>query len=175
MLPHIMSTTLKRDVTILLAATLALSAVSMNLHADLPLVAAPPDPADASCGADELVPEQLPRITVAELRKQLGTAQLSLIDARSRAEFDAGHVPGAYNLPAHEAAGILEVQSIPVDINELVVTYCDGGEACYLSEYLGLLLRDEVQCKTVRVLEGGWTAWLAAHGPVEGEGMTYVP
>lgn len=170
-----MSTRLARDVLSLCGLTLMLSSVAWAVHGDFPLVAEPPDPTEAACGTDELAPEQLPRITVAALQTALAEGGVSIVDARSRGEFDSGHIPGAFNLPAHEASGILEVQSVPVDINDLVVTYCDGGEACYLSEYLGILLRDQVQCKTVQVLDGGWTAWVEASAPIEGEHMTYVP
>jgi 3-mercaptopyruvate sulfurtransferase SseA len=47
-----------------------------------------------------------------------------------------------------------------------VITYCDGV-SCEQSEYLGLLLRERDVCQQVRVLEGGWQAWVSAEAPTE--------
>ncbi|TPV92705.1 MAG: rhodanese-like domain-containing protein [Myxococcales bacterium FL481] len=169
-----MSAALVRDIALLGGLTLALSGAAFGVHSDFPFVAEPPDPSEDSCEAEELPPEQLPRLSVADLRAAIAESRVSVVDARSSEEFQAGHIPGAFNLPAHEATGILEVQSVPVDINDLVVTYCDGGEACYLSEYLAIVLRDQAQCKTVKVLDGGWAAWVDAKAPIEADQMTYA-
>ena len=68
------------------------------------------------------------------------------------------------NLPAADAEGLLDMQSLPIPPEGQVITYCDGG-SCEQSEYLGLLLRQRDVCQQVRVLEGGWQAWVAAQAP----------
>jgi rhodanese-related sulfurtransferase len=68
------------------------------------------------------------------------------------------------NLPAEDAAGLLDMQSLPIPPEGAVITYCDGG-SCEQSESLGLLLRERDVCQQVRVLDGGWQAWVGAGAP----------
>jgi rhodanese-related sulfurtransferase len=61
------------------------------------------------------------------------------------------------------------MQSLPIPPDGQVITYCDGG-TCEQSEALGLLLRQRDLCQQVRVLEGGWQAWVHSGAPtVRGE------
>lgn len=93
------------------------------------------------------------------------------VDARMPAEFAAGHIPGALNLPYDDLEAHLDVLSfLPED--GLVVTYCDGSE-CELS----LELADELIAMgfgQVRVFFGGWEQWVEAGHDVE-EGEAALP
>ena len=124
-----------------------------------------PPPSAASCALAEANPD-LARVSADALQVLLDQGAVALVDARSPAKFDAGHIPSAINLPADTAAETLLVQSLPIDKENLVVTYCDGG-SCAMSEYLGTMLRDEAGCREVHVLEGGFLAWSDASFPVE--------
>lgn len=86
---------------------------------------------------------------------------VTVIDVRSRAEFAAGHVPGALHVPFHQ---------MPWRAGELgdnrgsdVVLYCGLGPRALLA---GAVLKWLGFAK-VRYLQGHWTAWQEAGLPVE--------
>ncbi|MGB1700385.1 MAG: rhodanese-like domain-containing protein, partial [Nannocystaceae bacterium] len=124
---------------------------------------APPSAASCALAADD---PDLARVSAVELQQLLDERAVALVDARLPEKFDAGHIPSAINLPADTVAETLQVQSLPIDKEQMVVTYCDGG-SCAVSEYLATVLRDEAGCREVHVLEGGFLAWTDAQYPVE--------
>jgi rhodanese-related sulfurtransferase len=153
------------DVLLVIGTSLLGGLLFIALHPELDLLATPPDPSDATCGEDlPLVAPVVERISVAEAQALLGQAQVTFVDARPSYHFSAEHIPGAMNLPADDAEGVLDTQTLPIPPDGEVITYCDGG-TCEQSEYLSLLLRDRDVCQRVRVLEGGWQAWVAANAP----------
>lgn len=160
---------LLRDATLVIGASLLSGVTFLALHPGLAWVAEPP--IEGSCGleGEDELGIRVERISVDEAQALLGDESVTFVDARSGDDYVAAHIPGAVSLPASDAAGILEIQSIPILPDGQVITYCNGG-ACEQSEYLGLLLRDREVCKQVKVLEGGWAAWAAAEAPtVAGE------
>lgn len=161
------------DVLLVIGASVLGGLVFIAAHPGLDLIAAPPDPGDATCGTEEipLVAPVVERISVEEAQALLGQAQVTFVDARPSYHYTAAHIPGAMNLPAEDAEGLLELQSLPIPPDGQVITYCDGG-SCEQSEYLGMLLRERDVCQQVRVLEGGWQAWVAAEAPTEGSEST---
>lgn len=161
---------LLRDVLLVIGASLLGGVVVLAAHPGLSWVAEPRDDADASCGNDEELPlPVVQRISVTDARALLGQPDVTFVDARSSYDYETAHIPGAISLPADDAAGILEIQSVPIPPQGQVITYCTGG-ACEQSEYLGILLRDRDVCEQVFVLEGGWAAWAEAEAPtVSGE------
>jgi rhodanese-related sulfurtransferase len=154
------------DVLLLIGASVLGGLVFIAAHPGLGLVAEPPDPGDATCGSEEipLVAPVVERISVDDARALLGQAQVTFVDARPSYHYTAAHIPGAMNLPAEDADLLLGTQSLPIPPDGQVITYCDGV-TCEQSEYLGLLLRERDVCQQVRVLEGGWQAWVTAEGP----------
>ena len=161
------------DVLLVIGASVLGGLVFIAAHPGLDLIAAPPDPGDATCGTEEipLVAPVVERISVEEAQALLDQAQVTFVDARPSYHYTAAHIPGAMNLPAEDAEGLLELQSLPIPPDGQVITYCDGG-SCEQSEYLGMLLRERDVCQQVRVLEGGWQAWVAAEAPTEGSEST---
>lgn len=153
-----------RDVLLLTGVSGALGLAHLAARPELPLSAPAPTAAAPACSVGEPF-ALVERIDLERARARLGDPGVTFVDARPVDAFRAAHIPGAINLPAGEAAGILEVQSIPIPSDDLVVTYCDT-RACEQAEYLGLLLRDAVGCREVRVLAGGWRAWIEAGAPV---------
>ncbi len=126
-----------------------------------------------------------PLISVAELQQRLG--EVTLLDVRyrtggpsGRAEYDAGHVPGAVfvDVDADLASppGPAGRHPLPtpgrfeeamaragVSMSRPVVAYDDwAGQAAARAWWL---LRHHGHPE-VRVLDGGWSAWLAAGGEV---------
>ncbi len=157
-----------RDASLLGASAGLLGVISLAARLDIPWVPATKDEAPALCGDDGTVLHAdpgLPRIAVAECRRRLES--VVFVDARSSEVFASAHIPGAISLPADEIDTVLASQSLPIPTDGELVMYCDrkdGGDA----EYVGRALGEALGCQSVRVLEGGWQAWLDAAGPVEG-------
>jgi rhodanese-related sulfurtransferase len=81
----------------------------------------------------------------------LDSGQAVIIDVREVAEYEAGHVPGAINIPIREVAKNLEL--IPADMP--VVIYCASGHRASIAvASLRMLGYDNV-----RGFPGGWKAW----------------
>ena len=151
---------LLRDVSLVIGISLGLGVALLGFHPGLEWVAE--EPQDGACEAEAI--EDMPlveRVTVAEARELLDRPEITFVDARHRAEYAIAHVPGAMSLPASDAETLLDMQSLPIPPEGEVIAYCEGGR-CEQSEYLGLLLSDRGVCRRVRVLEGGWQAWLVA-------------
>jgi rhodanese-related sulfurtransferase len=102
------------------------------------------------------------RIDSATLREWLAAGEgPRLLDVREPAEFEAMHIPGAYNVPLHllrEHRGELRGH-----LDEVVLVCRSGmraGQAEQLLTGIGMT--------NVHVLDGGVLAWEAAGGPVKG-------
>ena len=86
------------------------------------------------------------------------------IDARDVLKFHEGHIKGALSLPWHDVQEQFMVVAPRIDPGGLVVTYCDG-KTCTLSHDLAFFLKE--MGFNVKVMSGGWEAWLNAKMPVE--------
>jgi len=85
------------------------------------------------------------------------------VDARVRAEFEKGHVPGAILLNEQEWEPlILEAMETIARNDKTMIIYCDA-QRCDANHQLAEKLRDLGQ-PDVRVLAGGWNAWKSAMG-----------
>jgi len=84
-----------------------------------------------------------------------------LLDVRPRAEFEAGHLRGAINIPIDELAGRLA--ELPRD--RRIITYCRGKYCLFADEAADLLNAN--QFDVVR-LEGGWPEWQSEGRPIKG-------
>ena len=85
----------------------------------------------------------------------------AVVDVRSRAEFDGGHVPGAVHLPFW--AMMARADAIPGDRNAPVVLYCGHGPRAHAA---GFALRRR-GFSDVRYLEGHMSEWRRRGLPVE--------
>lgn len=90
------------------------------------------------------------------------------VDARSKQQYEEGHIKGALSLPWQDVEDAFAEASGSLDSGKTIVTYCDG-EACDLSRSLALFLK-EMGFSDVRVLVNGWTLWQRAQLPVERAG-----
>ena len=158
-------------VTALLAALASsgLAFVTTRPHEDAPAAEARQvtvaAPQFGQTGAAQTPPApQLPaRLSAAELLERLARgAPLLIIDVRDRRDYDSSseRIRGARRIPLAEierAAG-----QLPPHLE--IVTYCAcQGDGASLRAAILLRRRGF----NVRVLEGGWQAWLRANGPVE--------
>lgn len=132
--------------------------------------------------ANQISPRGLPLITppkpaaaagefiTLERAQQLwhGGAALFL-DAREPADYAAGHIGNALNLPAQSFAQYFgEIAPLLASNSELVL-YCDGQE-CELSHQLRASLR-ETGFTNTHLLFNGWTVWRQAGLPVASGGQ----
>lgn len=97
--------------------------------------------------------------TAAQLQAD-GTAVI--VDVRGRAEWEAGHVPGAVNAPLGELRSHLD--TLPRD--RRLVVHCLGGTRSAIAASV----LDAAGFEGVINLAGGFSEWQAAGLPVEAEG-----
>lgn len=96
--------------------------------------------------------------TVAELKSALDSGRATVLDVREPYEFDAGHIPGAINIP---------MATIPVRLSELPVTselhvVCESGARSW--QVCAFLDRHGVAATNV---EGGTGMWRMNGLPLE--------
>ena len=96
-------------------------------------------------------------VTGGDLLEQIDHGRAPFIlDVRSRAEFDAGHVPGANNLPFWLVP--FRARSLPVQRDDAVVVYCGHGPRALLAT---AALRAQGYTR-VSCLAGHWSEWQRA-------------
>jgi len=97
----------------------------------------------------------LPHITVSDLHERLAReAAVQVLDVRRPAEYAAGHLPGAVNVPLDRlAAG-----DVPLDASRPIAVVCAGG---YRSSAAGSLLQRRGLGNLLNVV-GGTSAWVQA-------------
>jgi rhodanese-related sulfurtransferase len=106
------------------------------------------------------------QITLAEAEDLFAGGKGLFVDARPSAEFRAGHIAGARNLPfATAAERALADLASGIGPDKALVVYCSGGD-CLSSLGLARLLAGR-GLKEVRVFAGGWAEWTAAGLPGE--------
>jgi thiosulfate/3-mercaptopyruvate sulfurtransferase len=128
---------------------------------------------------------QSPLIQPAELKPMV--SKVRLVDVRAGEEFAKGHIPGAVRLSidrlddsaqnreglpisVEAAAAIFRELGIDPQTNVVVYDGRGGPQAArffYVAEFFGHT--------HVRVLDGGWPAWLAEEGPQETEPRAMPP
>lgn len=59
------------------------------------------------------------KMTAKELTERLDDEEIVIVDVRSRAKYEAGHVPGASSIPLSEIK--VQIPDLPKD--KLIVTY----------------------------------------------------
>lgn len=83
------------------------------------------------------------------------------VDARTRAQFDHGHIPGAVLLNEDEWERLLDGFLDAWRRDSVVVIYC-SSLSCDASREVAARLKKEAQIENVYVLKGGWETWQAA-------------
>jgi rhodanese-related sulfurtransferase len=100
----------------------------------------------------------------AELAAQVESGEPPVIvDVRSRAEFEQGHVPGALHVPFYSLLSRADELPPPRNPEEPVVVYCEHGPRAGLARAQLWLAGD----RPVRFLEGHMSAWRRDGRPVE--------
>jgi len=107
--------------------------------------------------------DNLEPLSRTQLMARLGEGTVTVLDVRPPDEYDAGHVPGAVNLPLKE----VEARLRDLPEGREVVAYCRGSWCILAFEAVATLRR---QGFAARRLEEGFPEWKAAGLPVEGTG-----
>jgi rhodanese-related sulfurtransferase len=102
-------------------------------------------------------PETIER---AELQARMAQGSVALLDVRPPGEFDAGHIPGALNIPVHE----LEPRLHELPDGALVVATCRGPYCTFAADAVRVLRANGVAA--VR-FDDGVGEWAADGGVLE--------
>ena len=94
-----------------------------------------------------------------ELLRRLNDGQVLMLDVRPEAEYAAGHIPGAVNVPHDQLAARLAELPERADI----VAYCRGRYCVFAPDAVRLL---RARGLSARPLEGGLPDWRLAGLPV---------
>ncbi len=116
-------------------------------------------------------------VSADSVEDNLNNSDLLVIDARGKAAYDQGHIPGAISLIHNDfwtwGSGLKPVEELEVLLGEAgltrdmtVVVYDNttaawgaAGRIFWMLEYLG--------CTDVHILNGGWDKWVADGRPTE--------
>jgi rhodanese-related sulfurtransferase len=99
-----------------------------------------------------------------QVKELFDSKEASIIDARDRNAFAAGHIKGAISLPLPDAAAMVPEFSSRVPKSAILVIYCNGY-SCEDSVELGKLLL-AAGYSTVYYFDGGLPAWRDANYPM---------
>lgn len=112
--------------------------------------------------------QKTPEVSTEELRRILAERSAIVLDTRTRAEFDAGHIPGARNLDAPPSGQVAAVESlVNGDKSKALVLYCNGPY-CQASRRVAEQLM-AAGFMDVRRYQLGIPIWRALGGPTEVE------
>lgn len=106
------------------------------------------------------VKDELEPLSREELMARVEQGLVTVIDVRPEAEFVAGHLPGAVNVPPDE----LEKRLKMLDTEQEVVAYCRGPHCIYSFDAVEKLRSKGVKASR---LEEGFPEWKSAGYPVE--------
>ena len=96
------------------------------------------------------------------------TGEVVFVDARAAADYDAGHIAGAFLVPptSLDKGRVGELmEAAGIDGSVRVVVYCEGG-TCDASKLVALYMRD-AGFTSIHIDVDGFAAWEAAGLPVE--------
>jgi rhodanese-related sulfurtransferase len=104
--------------------------------------------------------DELQTVSREEVHSRLHRGDVVIIDVRPRAEFDAGHIPGAISIPPDRLDDLLD--TLPPDRD--VIAYCRGPYCVYADDAVRQLRR---RGRHALRLEDGLPEWRHAGGRVE--------
>lgn len=124
-------------------------------------------------------PPVYPEVTakVDWLSRRLGGRGIVLVDARPRAAYDAGHIPGAVSLDLGDDVGAREAPTVFGEAGltgrGAIVCYGETASASDAARLFWLL--DASGAERPMLLEGGVAAWLAAGGDMATDATALAP
>jgi rhodanese-related sulfurtransferase len=96
-------------------------------------------------------------ISLTEAKEIIRRGEVVWVDARTGANYEAGHLPGAILLNPEEWGDLLfqSQEALQAAFDRPVIVYCDG-DACTRSAEVGQRLRELMGLDPVYVLQGEW-------------------
>ena len=152
-----------QQVTIILLVSLGMALVANRLRlTPLPLVGNWSHRVFSSRAEGDI-----PTVPLEDALVKCLSGEALFLDARSRADYQLGHIWGALNLPVHEGdfGRRLQKFSLEVERDKELIVYCDGT-GCTLSPELTSILKG-LGYRDVKILLNGWTEWIVAGMPFE--------
>ena len=106
------------------------------------------------------LPWKEPELAAGEIRlKDVQALDVIWIDARSKTDYDSGHIPDAILLNnSNWDTGIHDLMNSWLIHPRPIVVYCSSKQ-CSASKQIAKQLRDALPEAEVYSLEGGWEAW----------------
>jgi len=101
-------------------------------------------------------PDPRYNITLDEIRECVRNDEAVIIDARGPADFERGHVRGAFNMPAGQKEAYMEQLNQIVTPDQLVIIYCNGPHCDSGDMVYEFLLPQGFT--NMRVFKPGWEA-----------------
>jgi rhodanese-related sulfurtransferase len=107
-------------------------------------------------------PAKLPiAMAWAEVKPLLMRGQVTLVDARNKSSYDAGHIPGAISLPLDSLKQQFPQFSAQYPKDKPVVVYCESVH-CSMAHEEAVELADQDGFHDVREMPGGIAEWRVA-------------
>lgn len=99
------------------------------------------------------------QISLEKAEELIATETVVLVDARKRARFEEGHLPGAISLDPEQWEDSVEAaqDSLISAFGVPVIVYCDG-DRCAKSADVSQRLREQMGLDPVYLLKGDWSA-----------------
>lgn len=142
-----------RQLTALVGLSFVL-ATMFHLFSDQGLLA----PTDAVAAIqDSKVATFLPTVARAEVQRMVSAPGVVVVDAGKQADFDAGHITGAMNVPVDSNEQLIEERFRGVPLSTRVLIYCQS-EACPYSDIVARRLI-AAGYGDISIYRGGWLDW----------------
>lgn len=97
----------------------------------------------------------------AEVKPLLARGEIILLDGRTTAAYETGHIPGAISLPLPLLAERIAQFSSQYPKNKSLVVYCASTQ-CPVSHAEAVVLAEQYGYLDVRVMPGGFAEWRVA-------------
>ncbi|MBI2897072.1 MAG: rhodanese-like domain-containing protein [Deltaproteobacteria bacterium] len=153
-----------REGFLVLVGGAALGLVANAVRADgLDLATVPSRAVEGACAPPT---EEARWISQEQALRLVGRSEVMFIDARANDEFVQAHIAGAFSLPYRDGDPVGREELGALEGAATVIAYCDTQGGCTRSLALARRLSAAGQ-RDVRVLEGGWPAWLSHGYPAE--------
>lgn len=104
--------------------------------------------------------DDLEPVPATELLERLKDGLVTVLDVRPPEEYEAGHVPGAINIPLSE----LEMHLTELDTTHDVVAYCRGPHCVLAYDAVEKLRQKGIKAHR---MEDGFPEWKSAGLPIE--------
>lgn len=105
------------------------------------------------------------RTTWEQARQSIERGEAVLVDSRAKLAFEAGHIPGAVNLPLEDLeSGIAQFTADHPPAGAKLIIYC-SNDGCPTSSRLASLLTQNYGYRDIQYVAGGYLEWLRTKTP----------